>query len=338
MPLVRTENMVEQPSPKVEEINQKTDKNSLYLPTTKLPSDFKPYPKGVRVTYRRYGWMEVKYLSQDPSVIPDIDKYTMALNGIQVIGMDKEDLTISDFLYLELMRKISTLNPPYFEMSYICPSCKQMSVMTLEPSQISFADFTPPALPVKATLSFGVMEFMPLTIGKHRKLLDIKVPELFASLSIMAMCCTSHPYEEAYRLLIEACNIQDIAVIEEVDKILDHGLEPVKNICNNQIATYNEVDGITYTDVMEAWQNGDTSKVKGYMDQKSWKLQGELTDWEVESFLTDMGVIVNSRCDFEATVNLERGEGFALPFRFTRGDVLNAISFGDTSLTASSLP
>jgi hypothetical protein len=35
-----------------------------YFPITEVPSKFMCYPEGLEISYRRYGWLEMKVLSQ----------------------------------------------------------------------------------------------------------------------------------------------------------------------------------------------------------------------------------------------------------------------------------
>lgn len=264
-------------------IAEETDKNSLYLPVSVLPSQFKPYPKGTSVSYRRYGWLEIKYLAQVSAAINENDKYTLSMNGIIVEGMDKNKLTTPDYLYLQLLRKISTINPSFFEVAYECSKCKKVSTFNLRIDQLAFEDLSIPNLPAKVKLSSGELSFSPLTCGDNLKFSSLNIPDVYEFASLMALSCTSHPYEEAYQIITERCNPKDIAILEEVDRLFDHGLRPVENTCQNNLG-----------------ENGET-------------------------------------CGLTSKIRLDGGEGFALPFRFERSDVLNAITFGNSSTPTTSL-
>jgi hypothetical protein len=45
-------------------IPEQDESRLLYFPIDDLPSKFICYPEGLEVSYRRYGWLEMKMLSQ----------------------------------------------------------------------------------------------------------------------------------------------------------------------------------------------------------------------------------------------------------------------------------
>ena len=69
---------------------------------------FKPYPKGVKISYRPFTFGEIKQYSQ--SVFDPSSKFKWLLQGIEVEGMNKEDLTVCDFTYITLLRNLNTFS------------------------------------------------------------------------------------------------------------------------------------------------------------------------------------------------------------------------------------
>jgi hypothetical protein len=167
------------------------------------------------------------------------------------------------------------------------------------------------------------------------------IPEVFQVSAMMALSCTSHPFETAYTMINEQCTVKDINILEEVDNFLGHGLEPVKNACTNKIPVYKEVDGLSYAHIMKKWEGGSeagTSYVTDLMQKYNYPVPNEVTQEEINLFLETIGIIVNELCGHKILINLDGGEGFALPFRFSRESVLSAITFGDTGLSADKFP
>ena len=316
---------------KIQSMAQKTDENSLYLPVTTLPSKFLPYPKGVRISYRRYGWMEVKYLSQAASSLTSGEKIQIAMEGIYVEGMDKYDLTGPDFLYIELLRKISTTNPPHFEVAYLCPKCRTTVSFIVQIRDLVFEDLDVPALPAVAKLSFGEMSFSPITVGNQEFLDSLDIPDTYRPSSFMAACCTSHDYDTAFELITKRCDIKDVQVLEHIDSLFDHGLRSVVNTCGFKIPSYHEIHGVHYQSIMDQYKTEEHAKILQLMKSKGFKPSNpnEVSQTDVNLFLEEHGYVTYEICGRQTSLALDGGEGFVLPFRFTRDDVVNSVSFGD---------
>ena len=81
-----------------------------YLPEYReddLPSRKLQYPKGVRVYYRPYTLGELLKINQYN--FDEVELYEFILDGIKVTGMEKEDLTYYDVVYLGWRRKTASM-------------------------------------------------------------------------------------------------------------------------------------------------------------------------------------------------------------------------------------
>lgn len=321
---------------------EKTNENCLFSPITQLPSEYKPYPKNIRVTQRRYGWLEIKQISARRTVLSNDDHWDAILGGVNIQGMDKEELTVPDGLYIGLVRKLSTLDVPFFEVSYMCSSCNQPVVFQLTPDKLVFSNIKAPELPIVAQFSFGEMKFSPITIRKHRIYENVRAnyKDYEQGALFVAMNSVSHSYEEAFELLQTRADVKDIAIIESIDKLLDHGLQPVTNICQTKIRTVVPDSKIDANELYKKLNSKDILPITRLMDEYKFdhSMPEHIDITELNAFLESVGSIAVSTCNHQQSLALDGGQGFVLPFRFTRDDVLNSITFGNSNITATSLP
>ncbi|MFA5542234.1 MAG: hypothetical protein WDA47_00530 [Bacilli bacterium] len=211
--------------------NQPKDEKLRFLPeitVTELPSHFKAYPKGTVIKYRPYSFGEVKKFNQGGKTMQDI--FQMAMEGVLVEGMDKDDLTYSDALYLSLLRKISSLGDTKFKVTYICSECGKPVTESIESTKIGFDELDIPALPVVAELQQTTLEFKPFTYGKFIQLVtEGKIEDEVAT---MAAMCSNKLFQEAYDIIYN-CSTSDGVILEHIDRILYHGTKRLKFKCGN---------------------------------------------------------------------------------------------------------
>lgn len=204
-----------------------------------LPSKSLSYPNGSVITYRPYTYGEVKYITQSKLSAKQNLEYVM--KGI-TSSFDLLDLTVADLLYIGLLRKISTLGSTQLTVPYTCPACHTPNKLDFKTKDLEFEDLEIPELPLIADFSVGEIEFMPLTVGGYFKLLEMKKED--DSLYCLAIQ-SNKPVEEAYKLFY-GLQPQDGQLLEQVDKMLYHGIMPMKNTCRNtecKHVTSLELDG-----------------------------------------------------------------------------------------------
>ena len=209
---------------------EETDPNRKALPVIEvsvLPSKFLPYPEAAKVAYNPYTFGEIKKFAQ--SKFSPRSKYEFILEGVKT-NFDKMLLTFSDFLFLALLRKISSLGNSKFQVTFICEECGFRNEVILNINEIDFKDLEVPGLPLVVEIAGTEMHFSPLSIGAYFDLID---KNLFADqMAVYAKQCTNLPYEQAHKL-IYAASSDDGVVLEEIDKMVYHSIAPKLLKCKN---------------------------------------------------------------------------------------------------------
>lgn len=218
----------------VERAPSRVDTVNKYLPeieVTELPSAGMVYP--VRgIYYHPYTFGEIKKLSMDST--PILKKYEYIMNGISVSGFDKFDLTLSDVLFIALLRKLSLPGVESIIINTQCSNCREKISKLYPLSSIEFDD-----LKVKSPISVTVDEvkysFSPMTIG--RMLALIQEYDEPSDNEMLAYMCTSHDPKIMVKILDDLSNTRsfvddDVAVLNTVDSYMYHGIMPVKVECD----------------------------------------------------------------------------------------------------------
>ena len=214
-------------------IQSPAQKAGNYLPEVSieldtLPSRSIPYPENSKVKYRPFAFGEVKKLSESKN-LSIRDRFKEVLNGIETVGFNKGDLTLFDFLYIGLLRKISTLGSRELTAQFQCGKCHQKGSHKFTLDQIEFNDMKAPALPISVDMwgRQGV-EFSPPTVrdfvelaesGKHRD-----------DVAMIASAVKNIPFEEAYALVYNS-TADDVEALREIDEYLEHDVKPMEFVC-----------------------------------------------------------------------------------------------------------
>ncbi len=231
----------EQSSPIMPEtVSTSNEKN--YLPDIQiadgLPSQFIPYPDNVVIKYNPYTFGELKKISQ--STLSIKEEFKFILEGIKVENMDALDLTLPDFMFINLLRNISSLGTQKASVDFLCPQCTTPNTTTIEikgnSQDIEFEDLMIDELPIIATLSTGEYHFSPIRLKDYFALIDNKKEnDLIAWLAAQ---CRNISFDEAYEAFFNA-NAIDTEILEEVDRLLNHDLKPIPAHCTNCSETVN---------------------------------------------------------------------------------------------------
>lgn len=201
---------------------------------TEVPSNFLPYPDDLSIRYKTYRWGEVKQISkekyEEKTLIPYISR------GIEVSSKQEPDftiekLTLSDFLYISLLRKLSTFGTEKFQIVIECENCKEHLTKEIVWNALEFEELDIPKLPVIVKLSEGtLLKFNPITVGEYVELVDEdkgadEVRAIWRSLVNKDVV----PYEKIYNM-----SLQDGQIMDEVNDILYHGLKEVDIKCTKE--------------------------------------------------------------------------------------------------------
>lgn len=216
---------------------------SPYLPTIVLknvPSKFLAYPKGVEISYQPYKFGELKKFSQSKLSLKQ--RYEFILDGIIVSGMDKMQITFNDFLYIALLRKMSSIGVHDVQITFNCGKCGFENKHHVQLDKLDFDEIQVPELPAHLSINGKDLTFTPLTVGDFFTL--FREGKENDAVGILAVQCRSHHFKEAYDIIFGA-NTEDSELLEELNKVFYHGLATMKIPCINKEATVTEViDGL----------------------------------------------------------------------------------------------
>ncbi len=207
-----------------------------------LPSTGKHYPRGCKISYKSYTFLEINKLSNDK--IPDDVKQSIMLEGINC-SFDKNYMSWFDFLYLCLHRKLSSLTSPQFSFSYSCECSSKPITKTFDLMSIAYKDIN---VDVPVTIDFfstRQLSFYPLTIMDYNFLVSNDLLFMdnqrndIAIYSVMAKQEFNEPitmesFKINYKLLSKMTDSRDIELLQIMNSNLDHGLEPFVWTCNNR--------------------------------------------------------------------------------------------------------
>lgn len=219
MPEIRR---TDKPIEKEPEINKKISFGSIRRSTIEvkeLPSKRLPYPNSMKLYYHPYTYREIDEFND--SSVNVADGLRFILKGIDVKNMDIYDLTLADFLYVALLRKISSLGTSQFQVTIKTDEYVKNVVFNFD--QIEFDDLDIPDLPIITTLGGHELHFMPLTVGRY---LDLLEKDQTDERSLMAAQIINHTFCEA-KDLVDNSSCEDIVTLKEIDNYLFHGVRPL---------------------------------------------------------------------------------------------------------------
>lgn len=216
-----------------------------YLPKYQekwLPSGNLQYPQGILVYYNPFSFGDL--LKANQSNFDEAELYNFILEGVHVKGMDKQDLTFHDVVYLGWRRKTASLGTSAVEVNAYCPNCDLRNTNIVELDKLDFIDVKVKALPINFKVAGEILKFKFITIRDYIDLLAKNQTEDI--LNIYAKCVFNHNFEEAYNILYNASG-DDLERINVLDSLLYHGLKPIDVECSECKHKYN----LTLTDSQE---------------------------------------------------------------------------------------
>ena len=197
-----------------------------------LPSRGLPYPEA-KITYRPYTYGELIHLAQSSKGKANtnndiIDSIQYTLNGIYVANIEKEDLTLSDYNYISVLRKISTIGQGDLFLSWKCPECGYQNKTEFTLFDLEFVNLTQKGF--IAELSGREVDFVPLTVRNYIKFLRNKATTLDKDIALLALQVKNMKFEEAYQFLYNLTGI-NIEILKEVDNLLYHDVKDIEVKC-----------------------------------------------------------------------------------------------------------
>lgn len=202
----------------------------------KLPSKGLAYPQGVEIHYQPYTFGEVKSFSQSKGKMSPSHNMERVLKGIFVTGMPKGDLTFFDFLYISLLRRLSTMNAIEFKLGVGCPHCGSPVTHTFSWEGLVFEDIPAPKLPVIVNIcGKSDVRFSPLTVSDYQELSRTGRDEDPVAIAAKQ---SSLDFDQALELFDAAIG-EDAALLDEIDRLLYHDLKPVQVECGTCATKFN---------------------------------------------------------------------------------------------------
>jgi hypothetical protein len=217
---------------------------SVTLDPSQLPSKGLSYPKGLKISYTGYTYGEVQSISASKKMSYE-DMLRRAQAGIRLHGarMTIDEMTIFDILYLAIARKLSTLGGTEFEIQSICESkkCNKQYTRKFNSADVKFKDIEASELPLEFDLKGGQTVVMsPLTAGDFYALceggmftraMDSKKPLVDDPIAMKAAQVRNMKFVEAYKVIQSITDADDCELMDELDKILFHNVEPLMHKC-----------------------------------------------------------------------------------------------------------
>ena len=217
---------------------------------SELPSGYLPYPQGASIYYRSYNYDELTTFS-DSALTPS-ERAAFVMRGVLCRGMDPDDLTVSDWLYLGLLRKVSVFRTSKFNITVPADprTGRRAHTERVNVADLAVHDLDVPDLPAVADIGGREMHFSPLTMGRFGMLMDAMDAEADAAYrearrksdrpseverpaprdpsksELMGYQCVNMEPDEAVPLIREATGVE-MAALEYIDDAFRHKVKPM---------------------------------------------------------------------------------------------------------------
>lgn len=291
----------------------------------KLPSNFMIYPENSKVSYEPYSYGEIKIFNQSRLTLKE--SYDFILKGIFTAGFDKENLTLGDFLYLSLMRKIVSYGDSDIMVTYECEGCNKLSRRVVKSSQLDIQDLKVPKLPIIVSLSNGVeLHFKPITVKKYLELVDIYgAGDKIDPIAYLTKCCCNLEFKNAYDIINSVSEVDDVEILDRVDEMIYHNIKSVSVKCKNEKETYFQVGDMTYRKLVELCSNKESFE---FLIQKHQVNTKQNKDKIISDLGEKIGVLRKELCGFESFLELGGDDVITSPFRGDEHSIKDRIRFG----------
>jgi hypothetical protein len=215
----------------VEPLPKLHKKNCEVWTITDLPSKFKGYPVD-KIEIRSFTLGELKYLSSEGlSDSQIIDTYREAIRNI-----DPAELSYPDLLFIASHISVVTSEAQEWSVETICKECGQSFTDRIGKDKFfSFEELKIPTFPLVVELN-GVECHFDLPRVKDREPIAKAckdVEEMYHGLVGLAHIIRNLDTGDAYDLLKSITDLEEIALLEEIQTQLFHGVLPVKLLCSH---------------------------------------------------------------------------------------------------------
>ena len=200
----------------------------------KLPSGFKGYPEGTTISYDPITLGELEALNNGENI--DVERgIAMLLKAIHCNTLNSYDLYYWDVMFIGIQRKLTAFGDTRGIIYGTCPKCGSIVEREFDYSELDFKELLAPDLPIIVTLGDKKVEIGLLTM---KDFLELQTDGTVTDFDLYCKLIKNIPYEEAKQLLTNLYG-KDIKLIKYIDKLLNHGLKPLKTKCTNIITEKN---------------------------------------------------------------------------------------------------
>lgn len=207
-------------------LNEQTELESNIV-VNELPSEFKGYPEGTKVSFKPITLEELEVLNSDNM---DTERaIALLLKSIHCTTLPAQDLYYWDVIYVGIKRKLLAFGGTKGTLSRRCPYCGATVSKTFAYTDLEFKPIEARALPIRLDIAGEQLVFSELTM---KEFLQIKTEQ--GELGVYARMIKNKPFEEALALVKGATGV-DIKKLRFVDKQLDYGLKPFYVDCKHEI-------------------------------------------------------------------------------------------------------
>lgn len=217
--------------------NEET-KNVTLIDVTELPSNFKGYPEGTKISYEPLTLGELEALNSSDGI--DVQRgVAMLLKSIHCNTLPVHDLYYWDVMYIGIKRKLLAFGDTLGTIYERCPVCGEIVQKDFSYTELEFKQPSAQDLPIIIDIQDKEIEFGLITIKDFLEI-DIEKGEL----DVFARMIKNLPYEEAFEL-VSNCSGVDLRKVKFIDKETNYGLKPFFVECNGIIETKDSDDNIT---------------------------------------------------------------------------------------------
>ena len=205
---------------------------------SQLPSGFLPYPKGIDIRFEPITVGEKLQLSEADLTIRQIYEYS--LDKILVTGMNKRDLTLPDFIYIGVLRRLYAEDDVTNIHITYCPKCGHKVTRQFLLSEIGFDELKLQGYPIKASFEDKILVFKPLTIGDTLDMLEKDpngkdtVLNTYLAMLDKVLDTQGNTLDIDKEEFILNSSEELVGIFKEVDELYYHGMQDIDIACPNK--------------------------------------------------------------------------------------------------------
>ena len=199
-----------------------------------LPSKGLAYPPGTEIGYRNYVFGDLERINS--RALTSVQLYELCADGLEV-PFDWRLLTLSDFFWVVLRRKLFSLGSDRFTLKSACPVCGFRNVAHYELADFQFDDVQASALPLSLDFTGGPRTWSPPRIGEW---LDVVrgLPDgsrldrcTVCALALRAGDPEQGTLEELAQWVYGLSDPLDVDVLREAERLCYHGPRYFEFVC-----------------------------------------------------------------------------------------------------------